>query len=191
MRCRSRRYGSTASTITIIPAADRRRARDLCEPCWSSGSNGDIYAQLAVTELGAIANKMVDAAAMATGLGETGHIALYGIYFDTDKAVVKPGADRRWTRSPSFCASQPELKVIHRRTYRQPGRLYDYNMELSRRRAAAVAADLTAQLPGSRPSVCSPRASAISRRSARTPAPTAARSTGVWSWWRRSFNARA
>ena len=55
-----------------------------------SESNRDIYAQLTIAELGAIENKMVDAAAMAKGLGETGHIALYGIYFDTDKAVVKP-----------------------------------------------------------------------------------------------------
>jgi len=51
-----------------------------------SQNNQEIYAQVTVAELGAIANKMVDAAAMAKGLGETGHIALYGIYFDTDKA---------------------------------------------------------------------------------------------------------
>ena len=55
-----------------------------------SENNREISAQLIVAELGAIENKMVDAAAMAKGLGETGHIALYGIYFDTDKAVVKP-----------------------------------------------------------------------------------------------------
>ena len=55
-----------------------------------SENNKEIYAQLIVAELGAIENKMVDAAAMAKGLGDTGHIALYGIYFDTDKAVIKP-----------------------------------------------------------------------------------------------------
>ena len=55
-----------------------------------SKNNDDIYAQLVVTVVGAIENKMVDAAAMAKGLGDKGHIALYGIYFDTDKATVKP-----------------------------------------------------------------------------------------------------
>ncbi len=55
-----------------------------------SQNNDEITAELVVTEVGAIANKMVDAAAMAKGLGESGHIALYGIYFDTDKAVLKP-----------------------------------------------------------------------------------------------------
>ena len=37
-----------------------------------SENNRDIYAQLVVAELGAMENKMVDAAAMAKGLGETG-----------------------------------------------------------------------------------------------------------------------
>src|SRR6476620_7290074 len=44
-----------------------------------SENNRDIYAQLVVAELGAMQNKMVDAAAMQKGLGEAGHIALYGI----------------------------------------------------------------------------------------------------------------
>jgi OmpA-OmpF porin, OOP family len=66
-----------------------------------SENNKEIYAQLIVAELGAIENKMVDAAAMAKGLGDTGHIALYGIYFDTDKAVIKPESARRWNKSPS------------------------------------------------------------------------------------------
>jgi OmpA-OmpF porin, OOP family len=55
-----------------------------------SKSNDDIYAQLVVAVVGAIENKMVDAGEMAKGLREKGHIALYGIYFDTDKAVIKP-----------------------------------------------------------------------------------------------------
>ena len=66
-----------------------------------SENNRDIYAQLIVAELRAIENKMVDAAAMSKGLRETGRIALYGIYFDTDKADGEarkpphPRADRK------------------------------------------------------------------------------------------------
>src|SRR6266852_3208514 len=41
-----------------------------------SENNREITAQLTIAELGAIENKMVDAAVMAKGLGETGHIAL-------------------------------------------------------------------------------------------------------------------
>ena len=77
-----------------------------------SENNRDIYAQLVVAELGAIENKMVDAAAMAKGLGETGHIALYGIYFDTDKAVVKPESRPTLEQIAKLLAGQPQLNVF-------------------------------------------------------------------------------
>ena len=37
-----------------------------------SKNNDEIYAELVVTEVGAMENKMIDAAAMAKGLGEAG-----------------------------------------------------------------------------------------------------------------------
>lgn len=77
-----------------------------------SQNNQDIYAQVTVAELGAIANKMVDAAAMAKGLGETGHIALYGIYFDTDKAVLKPESRPTLEQIAKLLTSQPQLNVF-------------------------------------------------------------------------------
>jgi OmpA-OmpF porin, OOP family len=116
-----------------------------------SQNNDEITAELVVTEVGAIENKMVDAAAMAKGLGDSGHIALYGIYFDTDKAVIKPESRPTLDEIAKLLQSQPELKVIivgH--TDSQGG--FDYNMDLSKRRAAAVAADLskTYKIPAAR-----------------------------------------
>jgi outer membrane protein OmpA-like peptidoglycan-associated protein len=106
-----------------------------------SENNREIYAQLTVAELGAIENKMVDAAAMAKGLGETGHIALYGIYFDTDKAVLKPESRPTLEQIAKLFAGQPQLNVfIVGHTDSQGA--YDYNLDLSRRRAEAVAAEL-------------------------------------------------
>lgn len=106
-----------------------------------SQNNQDIYAQLVVAELGAIENKMIDAAAMAKGLGETGHIALYGIYFDTDKAVLKPESRPTLEQIAKLLGSQPQLNVfIVGHTDGQGA--YDYNLDLSRRRAEAVAAEL-------------------------------------------------
>jgi len=64
--------------------------RDIYAAVLTSKNNENITAQLVVAVVGEIANKMVDAAAMAKGLGDKGHIALYGIYFDTDKAALKP-----------------------------------------------------------------------------------------------------
>ena len=106
-----------------------------------SQNNQDITAQLTIAELGAIENKMVDAAAMAKGLGETGHIALYGIYFDTDKAMLKPESRPTLEQIAKLLTGQPQLNVfIVGHTDNQGA--YDYNLDLSRRRAEAVAAEL-------------------------------------------------
>jgi OmpA-OmpF porin, OOP family len=106
-----------------------------------SENNREIHAQLTVAELGAIENKMVDAAAMAKGLGETGHIALYGIYFDTDKTVVKPESRPTLDQIAKLLGNQPQLNVfIVGHTDNQGA--YDYNLDLSRRRAEAIAAEL-------------------------------------------------
>ena len=107
-----------------------------------SQNNDEIYAQVNIIEVGALSNKMVDAAKMAKGIGETGHIALYGIYFDTDKAELKPQSRPTLDEIAKLLKSQPSLKVyIVGHTDSQGG--YDYNMSLSKRRAEAVAADLT------------------------------------------------
>lgn len=106
-----------------------------------SESNREIYAQLVVAELGAMQNKMVDAAAMQKGLGDAGHIALYGIYFDTDKAVVKPESQPTLAEIAKLLNGQPQLSVfIVGHTDNQGA--HDYNLDLSRRRAEAVAAEL-------------------------------------------------
>ena len=106
-----------------------------------SENNRDIYAQLVVAELGAMQNKMVDAAAMQKGLGEAGHVALYGIYFDTDKAVVKPESQPTLGEIAKLLAGQPQLSVVIVGHTDNQG-AYDYNLDLSRRRAEAVASEL-------------------------------------------------
>jgi OOP family OmpA-OmpF porin len=106
-----------------------------------SVNNDDIYTQLVAVEIGALENRMVDAAAMAKGLGESGRIALYGIYFDTEKAVVKPESRPTLDQIAKLLASQPKLNVfIVGHTDSQGS--HDHNMSLSRQRAEAVAAYL-------------------------------------------------
>lgn len=107
-----------------------------------SKNNDNIYAQLVVVEAGAIENKMIDAAAMAKGLGDSGHIALYGVYFDTDRAVIKPESRPTLEQIAKLLTGQPQLNVfIVGHTDSQGA--YDYNMDLSRRRAEAIVAELT------------------------------------------------
>jgi OmpA-OmpF porin, OOP family len=106
-----------------------------------SKSNDDIYAQLVVAVIGAVEDKMVDAGAMAKGLREKGHIALYGIYFDTDKAVIKPESRPTLEEIAKLLRAQPQLNVVIVGHTDSQG-TFEYNMDLSRRRAEAVAAEL-------------------------------------------------
>ena len=106
-----------------------------------SKNNDDIFAQLTVAERDAMQNKMVDAAAMAKGLGESGHIALYGIYFDTDKAVIKPESRPTLEEIAKLLRGSPQLNVVIVGHTDSQG-TFDYNMDLSRRRAEAIAAEL-------------------------------------------------
>ncbi len=107
----------------------------------TSINNDNVTAQLVVAVVGAMDNKMVDAAAMKKGLGEKGHIALYGIYFDTDKATLKPESKPTLDEMAKLLNGQPDLKVfIVGHTDSQGS--YEHNMTLSRQRAEAVAAAL-------------------------------------------------
>ena len=106
-----------------------------------SKNNDEVHAQLVVAVVGVLQNKMVDADAMAKGLREEGHIALYGIYFDTDKSVIKPESRPTLDEIAKLLRAQPQANVIIVGHTDSQGK-FDYNMDLSRRRAEAVATEL-------------------------------------------------
>jgi len=79
----------------------------------------------------------VDAAAIAEGIDTTGHKALYGIYFDTGSAEIKPESSSTLAEIAKLLGQQPALKLlVVGHTDNQGG--YEFNMDLSRRRADAV-----------------------------------------------------
>jgi outer membrane protein OmpA-like peptidoglycan-associated protein len=87
---------------------------------------------------------IVDAARMASDIARTGHVALYGIYFDTDSAAVKPESDPALKEIAALLKREPGLKVyIVGHTDTQGG--YDHNMGLSARRSRAVAEALASR----------------------------------------------
>ncbi len=86
----------------------------------------------------------VKAAAMAKGIDSTGHIALYGVYFDTDSADIKPESSATLEEMSKLLQSRPSLKLqVVGHTDSQGD--YEHNMDLSRRRAAAVATSLASR----------------------------------------------
>jgi outer membrane protein OmpA-like peptidoglycan-associated protein len=87
---------------------------------------------------------VADAAAFATGLKDTGHVAVYGIYFDTGKSDVKPESDPALKEIAKLLAQDPKLKlyVVGHTDSVGP---FEANMKLSQARAEAVAKVLTAK----------------------------------------------
>jgi len=84
----------------------------------------------------------VDASAMAKDIGATGKVALYGIYFDTNSADVKPESTPTLQEIAKLMKQDAALKLfVVGHTDNVGG--YDVNMALSQRRADAVLKELT------------------------------------------------
>lgn len=88
--------------------------------------------------------EFVNAADMARALKESGKIALYGINFDTDKDTLRADSKPTLDEIGTLLKSDPQARlhvVGHTDNQGSP----DYNLDLSRRRAAAVVRALTTQ----------------------------------------------
>lgn len=122
------------------PAGDVYAAVYVVRAYAIGGPNKDrVYANLQVVETQAMQTGMVkvDANAMAKGLDAEGHIALYEIYFDTDKAELKAESDGALNEIAKLLAAQPKLQVLIVGHTDNVGAL-DYNRTLSERRAQSV-----------------------------------------------------
>jgi outer membrane protein OmpA-like peptidoglycan-associated protein len=114
---------------------------------------GDVYVALnvmeEVTHLNVVEVKpmetglvTVDAAAMAGDIARTGHVAIYGILFDFNKADVKPESEPAIREIAKLLKQDPKLKLHVVGHTDSVGEL-KFNMDLSRRRADAVVKVLT------------------------------------------------
>jgi OOP family OmpA-OmpF porin len=82
---------------------------------------------------------------LQSGLASEGRIALYGIYFDTGKSVLKPESNAQLAEMAKLLQSQPALQVYIVGHTDNLGSL-ESNMGLSQQRAQAVAAALAGPL---------------------------------------------
>jgi len=85
---------------------------------------------------------VADAKFMSEGLTTTGHVAIYGIYFDFNKSDVKPESDSALNEIAKLLTGNPNLKVFIVGHTDNVGGI-DYNMKLSQARADAVVKALT------------------------------------------------
>ena len=81
--------------------------------------------------------KVVEASAMEKALERDGRIAIYGIYFDFDKAEVKPDSTPKIDQLAQLLKTNPRLDVLIVGHTDGQG-AFDYNLSLSQRRAQAV-----------------------------------------------------
>jgi outer membrane protein OmpA-like peptidoglycan-associated protein len=95
-----------------------------------------------VTETALKQEVVATAAALTSGLGATGHTVVNGIYFDTGKADVKPESSAALDEVVKALKQDPKLKVFVVGHTDNVGAVAA-NLDLSKRRAAAVVQVLT------------------------------------------------
>jgi hypothetical protein len=86
----------------------------------------------------------VDAAAMGKGIEQTGHMALYGIQFDTGKSTLKPESAPVLAEVAALLKQSAQLK-LHVVGHTDNVGTFDANMTLSKARAATVVDALVKQ----------------------------------------------
>ena len=106
--------------------------------------NGFRY-DLVIVEQEAMEQEIVaNAEAWRKDLASAGHVAIYGIYFDVDQAVIKPESGPALQEIAKLLAGDPKLSVYVVGHTDGTG-LLDHNLKLSDARASAVATALTQQ----------------------------------------------
>lgn len=111
----------------------------------SNALNDRVTALVEVVESRPMENLMrtVDSAEMASKIASAGSVALYGLYFDTDKAELKAESEPQLAEMVDYL-NRNELRFFVVGHTDSQGKL-DYNLDLSNRRAKAVAAALLAR----------------------------------------------
>lgn len=104
---------------------------------FSVDNDKQVRVQVTVVETDEIAFKMVDAAAMAADVLETGRVTLYGIQFDTDEATIRPDSTPTLQEMATFLSDNSDLEVVIVGHTDNQGSM-EYNLGLSNRRAEAV-----------------------------------------------------
>lgn len=144
------RNGNPASSVDrdvrFISARGTRNGGDLyvmvyvAEPnsLWEAPATIVVVAEPKPMDVGKV---LVDLAALKRSLDNEGKVALYGIYFDTGKATLKPESKPQLDEMAKLLTSNPNLKVfVVGHTDNQGS--FDFNRDLSKQRANAVSTAL-------------------------------------------------
>jgi OmpA-OmpF porin, OOP family len=109
---------------------------------WAQAEKGNGKVWLRIVEKQPMKQHIVaDAAAMSNDLRASGHVAVYGIFFDTGKSVVKPESKPALDEVAKLLQSDAKLRLWVVGHTDSVGSVDD-NMRLAQARAEAVASEL-------------------------------------------------
>jgi OOP family OmpA-OmpF porin len=109
-------------------------------------AKGQALAVLVVVSPDTMEKKMafVNSDDMKRSIHDSGKVALYGLYFDTDKDVVKPESQPTLVEIAKLLKEDPSFR-LHIVGHSDNQGKAEYNLDLSRRRATSVTRELTSK----------------------------------------------
>jgi OOP family OmpA-OmpF porin len=133
---------------TIVASDPQRWVNGKVAPdgkeAWVQAEKGNGKVWIRIVEKAAMTQHIeADAAALANDLRSTGHVAVYGIYFDTGKSVVKPESKPALDEVAKMLKGDGTLRLWVVGHTDSVGKVDD-NMRLANARADAVVAELVA-----------------------------------------------
>lgn len=106
-------------------------------------NRGEYYNQTVITEKQMQQEVTSDASSLADEINKTGHVAVYGIHFDTGKATIQPDSEETLNQIVKLLQDNPDLKLnVQGHTDNVGAKAA--NQALSEKRAQAVVAWLAA-----------------------------------------------
>ena len=105
-------------------------------------NQGDCYTLTIIEKKAMVQDVLADAKQMAQDIKNTGKVALYGIYFDTDKAIVKPESEPTLKEIAKFLKENTSIKIYVVGHTDSTGD-FNHNQKLSEARAQSVVKELT------------------------------------------------
>jgi len=132
-----------AAGATILGSDERRLAAELRKGGAMTGvyveafNEGNVYSLTIVESQPMRQDVVADAAAMSKDISATGKTIIYGIYFDTGSAAIKPESEPSLVQMVKLLENRPTLKVYVVGHTDNTGTL-EINLKLSADRAAAV-----------------------------------------------------
>jgi OOP family OmpA-OmpF porin len=108
---------------------------------WHGGGKGETYGLTIVEQESMQQEVVADADSLMSDIRATGHASVYGIYFDFDKADIKPESEPALKEIAKLLQQNSDLKLYVVGHTDNVGKI-DYNMTLSKARADSVLNEL-------------------------------------------------